>query len=189
MLWVLLCDSQNGNWHSYGWLSKKTHKLWPSLKISCVPGGIVCARKVLVEELRSRVENGEETLWNPLAPSAFVSREWQLSRAKQFRQLRRLALRPSLPLQIFLLVAWFQVDSTTLAHKCSFRLCYSCVLNEVSIVLFSAEDWKSTSTSCQMPWFKRYCNFWHFYSGIYRPLLHLKKFQGLCLRAVFTWLS
>ena len=43
-------------------------------------------------------------------------------------------------LQIFLLVAWFQVDSTTLAHKCSFRLCYSCVLNEVSIVLFSAED-------------------------------------------------
>lgn len=54
-------------------------------RLACVAGGIVSASKGMAEELCSRAENGEETLWRMTASPP------KLSYAQnQFRQLRRL---------------------------------------------------------------------------------------------------
>ena len=81
-------------------------------------------------------EWGGNALKSPRAFGVRFARMTTLTR-KTIPPVAQASFKTIIPL---LLVAWFQVDSTTLAHKCSFRLCYSCVLNEVSIVLFSAED-------------------------------------------------
>ena len=68
-----LTSKKSHNWRNvpsifrYSWWQKCEH-------LACLAGGIVNARKVLEGELRSREENGEETLWNFLSPSALAFR-------------------------------------------------------------------------------------------------------------------
>lgn len=55
--------------------------------VACVTSGVVCARKVLKEELQNRAENGKETLLRSLC------RQNSHTLKKQFRQLRRLTTK------------------------------------------------------------------------------------------------
>ena len=60
----VICDSGINSSIAFFLYGLSLNSLYSSYErnLACVAGGIVCARKVLAEELRSREENGEEML-------------------------------------------------------------------------------------------------------------------------------